>query len=115
MTDEGHRSEIELTAQLGHIVGVAVQRRLALTQPGRRVRTAGAHMIAEHDAVARGQRGDYETPQVLIAPESVGEHDRRSTLLADNCHIVPASDIHSPSLTFMHRDCAPLADMRRLE
>ena len=56
VADEDHVGELELAADLEHVVGVAVERGVALRVVGRQVRAAGADVVEEHDAVVGLER-----------------------------------------------------------
>jgi hypothetical protein len=92
--DEHHIGEAQLVADLEHVIGVALQRRIAVAAEGSNIRAAGADVIEEHDSVAVGERGPDVAPHVLIAAESVCEEHGLSAgepVLAD---VVAGGDAH---------------------
>ena len=97
--DEHHLAQIQLPAQLRHVLGVAVQRRVALRIPGAAIRATRADEVERDHPEHLGQPRRHQPPHVLITPEAVGEHHhppRGRSCLHD---MVPGPHVHALILT----------------
>ena len=74
--DEDHVPEPELVADLEHVLGVAVERGVALRVVGGQVGAARADVVEEDDPMIVREGGRDEPPHVLVAPEPVREEHR---------------------------------------
>jgi hypothetical protein len=76
MPDEDHVGEVELTADLENVLGVAVERRIAIGIPGRQVGATEAHVVEEHHTMIFRERGPDVPPHALVAAVPVREEHR---------------------------------------
>ena len=80
VADEDHVAQLQLAADLEHVVGVALQRVVLAAVVGGEVGAAGADVVEEDDAVVVLERRRDEAPHVLVAAEAVGEDHRPGPL-----------------------------------
>ena len=76
--DEHHVVQVQLPADLQHVLRVAVQEAVAVAFPRRQIRATGADVVEKYQAMILGQDRNHQPPQVLIAPETVREHHQRA-------------------------------------
>ena len=67
-------AQLQLAADLDHIVRVSCQRAVFLRIVGREIGSAGADVIEQDRAEVLLERRRHEPPHVLIAAEPVREH-----------------------------------------
>ncbi len=94
VADEDHIGQVELAADLQHVLGVAPQRPVPVRVVGRQVRAAGAHVIEEHHLESVLEPGSDEPPHVLVAPEAVGEDHRLPARCARDLDVVASLNVH---------------------
>ena len=84
--------ELQLAADLEDVGGVAVERRVLRAIVGGNVGLPGADVVEEHHAMGVLERGGDQAPHVLIAPESVREHDR-AVAAPENADVVSPRNV----------------------
>jgi hypothetical protein len=52
-------------------------------------------VVEQDQPEARCESGFNQSPQILIAPEPMSEHDRRTIFGSGNPHVVPRLQIHA--------------------
>ena len=93
--DEDQIVQLELAADLEHVVGVTLERPVLEAVVRREVRAAGADVVEEDDAVFVLERRGDVPPHVLIAAEPVHEHHRLGPDRAGQNDVVPADHVHA--------------------
>ena len=76
MADEDGVLQVQLSADLDHVIGIAGQARIFGPVVGAKVRAAGADVVEQDSAEILFERGRHESPHVLVATEAMGEHHR---------------------------------------
>ncbi len=96
--DEHDVVEIERFADLEHVLGVAVERSVAIRVVRLEVGVADADVVEQHRAERGAELRFDEAPHVLIAAEPVREDDRRAVRHPGDGHVVSPGDVHLPTI-----------------
>src|SRR5690349_8048894 len=112
MADQDGVAQVERLADLEHILGVSVQRRVAALVVRGEIGLARSDVVEQDDPVTILERRRDQPPHVLIAPESVCEQHRLRPR-AEHANVVSSDYVdrhaHLPRRTMQESD-APGAD-----
>ena len=97
--DEDHVPQVELGADVEHVVGVALQGGVAHGVVRREVRAAAAHVVEADHAEVVLERGGDEAPHVLVAAESVGEDHGPAVGPSGLAHVAAGHCLHGRTLS----------------
>jgi predicted RNA-binding protein with PIN domain len=95
VTHENNVAHIQFANNAEDIVGISLQRLVPLRVPGRGVRCTAADVVEQNQPEARRESIFNQSPQMLIAPEAVSQHDRRTILDSGEPHVVPRLAVHA--------------------
>ena len=110
VADEDRTVDVQRTQDRQDVLGVAVQRPVALGIEGRVVGMAVADVVEQDHAVLVGKRRPDEAPHVLITAEAVGEDDRRTVGPAVDGDVVAAERVHARPILRRGRDTTELVE-----
>ena len=88
--------ELELFADLEHVSGVAVEGAVFRSIVGRKIRSASADVVEQHDAIRVLEGRGHVAPHVLVAAKTVRE-DHRLVAMAGDADIVANTSGHAGS------------------